>query len=132
MFAEGAGAASITVCIRDLVKPVWFLEEKIDAIDYNESDYQDIVVKYQDITKDIDWQNKRKYNLEGEGKKQIENLERMIEEKRIYDETMQEYLSLLEYTDTLKRIRDLYGKDGIQKDLRNASKPLIEQNTKDF
>ena len=115
-----------------LTNTIQELEEKIDAIDYNESDYQDIVVKYQDITKDIDWQNKRKYNLEGEGKKQIENLERMIEEKRIYDETMQEYSSLLEYTDTLKRIRDLYGKDGIQKDLRNASKPLIEQNTKDF
>ena len=36
------------------------------------------------------------------------------------------------FTDLLNEIRKLYGKDGLQKDLRNKSRPLIEKNTLDF
>lgn len=39
---------------------------------------------------------------------------------------LKDFIKLLEY------IRDLYGKDGVQKDLRDFSRPLIEQNTRDF
>ncbi|MTK64900.1 MAG: AAA family ATPase [Methanobacterium sp.] len=40
--------------------------------------------------------------------------------------TLNDFIKLLEY------IRDIYGKDGVQKDLRDFSRPLIEQNTRDF
>jgi len=39
---------------------------------------------------------------------------------------LSDFIRLLEY------IRDIYGKDGVQKDLRDFSRPLIEQNTRDF
>lgn len=39
---------------------------------------------------------------------------------------VKDFIKLLNY------IRDLYGKDGVQKDLRNVSRPLIEQNTREF
>ena len=32
----------------------------------------------------------------------------------------------------LKDIRELYGKNGIQKELRNNSRPIIQKNTKKF
>lgn len=55
-------------------------------------------------------------------KKQLESYEKYEKEMR----SLNDFIKLLEY------IRDLYGKDGVQKDLRDFSRPLIEQNTRDF
>jgi DNA repair protein SbcC/Rad50 len=54
--------------------------------------------------------------------KQLESYEKFKNEMAI----LGDFIKLLEY------IRDLYGKDGVQKDLRDFSRPLIEQNTRDF
>ncbi len=40
--------------------------------------------------------------------------------------------NLKDFLKLLTHIRDIYGKDGVQKDLRTISRPLIEQNTRDF
>ena len=40
--------------------------------------------------------------------------------------------NLKDFLKLLNHIRDIYGKDGVQKDLRNISRPLIEQNTREF
>ena len=53
------------------------------------------------------------------------DIESFIEDKK-------ELEKLSRFIDFLIEIRNLYGKDGLQKDLRNKSRPLIEKNTLDF
>ncbi len=43
-----------------------------------------------------------------------------------------EVKNLKDFLKLLDHIREIYGKDGVQKDLRNISRPMIEQNTRDF
>jgi len=49
-----------------------------------------------------------------------------------YKTFQKEVKNLKDFLKLLTHIRDIYGKDGVQKDLRNISRPLIEQNTRDF
>jgi DNA repair protein SbcC/Rad50 len=59
----------------------------------------------------------------------LEDLQKKIESYNTYlrkVKNLKDFLKLLNY------IRDLYGKDGVQKDLRNISRPLIEQKTREF
>lgn len=59
----------------------------------------------------------------------IQKIENDIKLNKIYRgelESCEKYLKLL------ADIRSLYGKDGIQKVLRNSSKPIIQKNTKEF
>ena len=48
------------------------------------------------------------------------------------DKFKREYDNLESYISMLKNIRELYGKNGVQKDLRNISRPLIQKYTKEF
>ncbi len=41
-------------------------------------------------------------------------------------------LNLTDFLKLLTLIRDIYGKDGVQKELRNISRPLIEEKTRDL
>lgn len=59
----------------------------------------------------------------------IKELEDSLKINKIYKENLkntEKFLSLL------NNIRTLYGKDGVQKTLRNASRPIIQKNTKEF
>jgi exonuclease SbcC len=59
----------------------------------------------------------------------IKELESKIKSFQKYEtdlKHLKDFLKLLNF------IRDLYGKDGVQKDLRNISRPLIEEKTRDL
>ncbi|MBP2045437.1 AAA family ATPase [Methanobacterium aggregans] len=105
---------------------------QLETIGYDEKAHE--IVK-----KDLDTKNGLLNDLKGEKQRfkgEEAQITRSIEEihKKIesysFDEKklsgLKDYLKLLDY------IRDLYGKDGVQRDLRNLSRPLIEQNTRDF
>ncbi len=49
-----------------------------------------------------------------------------------YKSYQNEVKKLKDFIKLLNYIRDIYSKDGVQKDLRNISRPLIEQNTREF
>ena len=49
-----------------------------------------------------------------------------------YKTFQEEVKNLKDFLKLLTLIRDIYGKDGVQKDLRNISRPIIEQNTREF
>ncbi|ADC46957.1 DNA double-strand break repair protein Rad50 [Methanobrevibacter ruminantium M1] len=59
----------------------------------------------------------------------IKNIEEIIQQNREYKE---EYIAVTEYYNLLEDFRKLYSKDGIQRDLKSQSRPLIQKNTKDF
>ncbi|WP_407376127.1 AAA family ATPase [Methanobrevibacter sp.] len=82
-------------------------------------------VKINEITKNIAVNSTR---LEGFVQKITEFTER-IEENRKY---VAQYDAVSDYIDILSDFKELYGKNGIQKDLRAQSKPLIQKYTREF
>ncbi|MDO5849977.1 MAG: SMC family ATPase [Methanobacteriaceae archaeon] len=59
----------------------------------------------------------------------IEKIENDLKVNKIYKEELE---SCEKFLKLLTDIRSLYSKDGIQKVLRNSSKPIIQKNTKEF
>lgn len=59
----------------------------------------------------------------------ITDISRKLEENRKYKA---QYEATCEYIDILSDFKELYGKNGIQKDLRAQSKPLIQKFTREF
>lgn len=64
-----------------------------------------------------------------ETKKRISELNDQIQD---YNKDKKELYKIGRFIGLLNEIRKLYGKDGLQKDLRNRSRPLIESNTLGF
>ena len=59
----------------------------------------------------------------------IDTIEKTIEKNR---KNKEEYIAIDEYYSLLENLRELYGKDGIQRDLRSQSRPLIQKYTREF
>lgn len=59
----------------------------------------------------------------------INEIEEALKVNKAYKEELK---NTEKFVSLLNNIRSLYGKDGIQKTLRNASRPLIQKNTKEF
>ena len=59
----------------------------------------------------------------------IDTIEKTIEKNR---KNKEEYIAIDEYYSLLEELRTLYGKDGIQEDLRSQSRPLIQKYTREF
>lgn len=59
----------------------------------------------------------------------IDTIEKTIENNR---KNKEEYIAINEYYSLLEELRTLYGKDGIQGDLRSQSRPLIQKYTREF
>lgn len=59
----------------------------------------------------------------------IGTIEKTIENNR---KNKEEYIAIKEYYSLLEELRTLYGKDGIQGDLRSQSRPLIQKYTREF
>lgn len=108
------------------------IENNIKATRYNEDRYKNVVFTYERSEEKLKELNKEINEIAGKATEIIANIEDLslkITQNDIFKgklENVQDYLKLL------KEIRELYSKDGIQKELRNRSKPIIQKHTKDF
>lgn len=71
-------------------------------------------------------------SLKGQLKSTGERIGELKKEIEIYLNDKKELEKIGRFIELLNEIRKLYGKDGLQRDLRNKSRPLIERNTLDF
>ncbi len=108
------------------------LKQEVEEIDYNEDVH--FKIKNALAAKNLEFSD-----LNGKKQKLIGNengLDSYIKELEIklksYESFQKEVKNLKDFLKLLTHIRDIYGKDGVQKDLRNISRPIIEQNTRDF
>jgi len=60
------------------------------------------------------------------------NLIQMEQNLELCHKNKKQLRNVSDFIKLLKFIRDLFGKDGLQRELRNRSKPLIEQKTRNF
>ncbi|MDR0901034.1 MAG: AAA family ATPase [Methanobrevibacter sp.] len=108
------------------------IEKEIKSSKYNEESYKNLIFIYERTSERIAELNKNISEITGKATEiiaNIEDLNKKIKENKFLKEKLE---NINEFISLLKEIRSLYSKDGIQKDLRNRSKPLIQKYTKEF
>ncbi|PKL69028.1 MAG: DNA repair protein Rad50 [Methanobacteriales archaeon HGW-Methanobacteriales-1] len=107
-------------------------QQELEGTAYDEEIHENLINSFND--KNIEFQdtNGQEKEYSGELKGVLENINRIGGELGLYGKYQAELSSLDDFLKLLNLFRDLYGKDGIQKELRNMSRPLIEQNTREF
>lgn len=107
-------------------------KNKIEAAQYDSEAYDKIIVRYEMYERNNQKSNEELAEIKGRARELIEVVNGINEKRRINQELQQEYNDISDYIDLLSHIRNLYSKNGIQKDLRNISRPLIQKYTKEF
>ncbi|MDP3033744.1 MAG: AAA family ATPase [Methanobacteriaceae archaeon] len=107
-------------------------QQELNNIGHDAEIHENLINSFN--SKNIEFQenNGQEKEYSGELKGVLENISRIEGELGLYGKYMAELSSLDDFLKLLNLFRDLYGKDGIQKELRNMSRPLIEQNTREF
>jgi len=108
------------------------LDQEIMDVAYNEELHNKIRKEWAVKNSELSDLNGKKQELLGKESgldRSIEELETKFESYKTFQN---EIKKLKDFIKLLNHIRDIYGKDGVQKDLRNISKPLIEHNTREF
>jgi exonuclease SbcC len=108
------------------------IKEDIKVCKYDEELYKSILHSYEKIADKVEELYKNISEIRGkttEIKSFINNINKKLDENKEYEKKLD---NIADYLKLLKEIRSLYGKDGIQKDLRNKSRPLIQKNSMKF
>ena len=108
------------------------IQNKIDASTYDKEKYEQITYRdemygrrYESFTNELS-------EIKGRARELINVHKTLAEKIKNNDRFQMEYDNISQYLVLLKDIRELYGKNGIQKELRNNSRPIIQKNTKEF
>ncbi|RBQ22505.1 DNA double-strand break repair Rad50 ATPase [Candidatus Methanobinarius endosymbioticus] len=108
------------------------IENNIKACNYSEDKYKNVVFTHEISKEKLKGLNKELNEITGKATQIIADIEDLTIKLNQNDVLKEKLENIEDYLKLLKEIRTLYSKDGIQKVLRNRSKPLIQKNTKDF
>ena len=118
--------------VNELENQVSVLENEFSEIIFDSNEYY-LVCNNLDVKKDVFNENNQKLSKnKGESSKIIENLVNIQNKIDEFSKISYDIEKLSENKGILEEIRECYSKNGVQKSLRNISRPLIEKNTKDF
>ena len=118
--------------IQDHSKEMGKLKEDIVEIGYEKEKHNLARQKLDICQKEFEKLQNKIGSLKGQLDIICERVTELKMEINEYAEDKKELERLSRFIELLNEIRKLYGKDGLQKDLRNKSRPLIEKNTLDF
>lgn len=105
-------------------------DKEIQDMNYDNQEHQNICDILSDKEEEYYTVQTHIAQIKGEAEKTISRLKELSDEKRDLSIVAHEYKVMLDYIDILMRLRDIYGKNGLQQELRSMSKPLIESKTK--
>ncbi|BBL61201.1 double-stranded DNA repair protein Rad50 [Methanobrevibacter arboriphilus] len=108
------------------------IENNIKACNYSKNKYENVVFTYERSEEKLKMLNKEINEIKGKATQIISDIENLTVKLTQNDILKEKLENVTDYLKLLKDIRELFSKDGIQKDLRNRSKPLIQKNTKEF
>ena len=108
------------------------INRKLDSSTYDEEKYEQIIYHDEMYSRRYESFSNELSEIKGRAKESITTLNILTEKIVNNDKFQQEYDNVSHLLSVLKDIRELYGKNGIQRDLRNNSKPVIQKNTKEF
>ena len=108
------------------------IEETLKTIRFDERKYKQITDTYQRLTEDLNKVILKESQLKGqitELNKSINDYQEKIERNK---EIKNDLINLNDYMEFLNTIRDAFSREGVQKDIREKSRPSIQANTKKF
>ncbi len=108
------------------------LNENIENSNYDKNQYDQLLYSYELFERKEKDYSSELSNIKGQSKELIAQVNALTEKININNEIKKEYDNTSEYLLILNKIRMLYSKNGIQKDLRNYSRPLIQKYTKEY
>ena len=114
------------------INQIDIIQNKIEATLYDKEKYEQILYRYERYERQQNAFKNELSELKGRARESIAYLKELSEKIIMANKFQQEYNDVKDYINLLNHIRELYGKNGIQKDLRSLSKPLIQQYTKEF
>ena len=108
------------------------IQNKIDASTYDKEKYEQIIYRDEMYVRRQESFTNELSEIKGRARELINVHKSLAEKIKNNDRFQKEYENISQYLVLLKDIRELYGKNGIQKELRNNSRPIIQKNTKKF
>ena len=108
------------------------IENKLKVSAYDEEKYERIIYDYERYERMLNSVNSELSEVKGRARESIAYRNDLAEKIKVADEIKDEYNNVSDYIILLNNIRELYSKNGVQKDLRNMSRPLIQKYTKEF
>ena len=107
-------------------------KNKIDASSYDSEKYEQIIYRFEMYERRQATFNNELSEIKGRARESISYIKDLSKRISTADKFQQEYDDISDYIGLLNHFRSLYSKNGIQKDLRNISRPLIQKYTKQF
>ena len=107
-------------------------KNKIEASVYDVEKYEQITYRFEMYERRQSSFNNELSEIKGRARESIAYIKDLSKKISASDKFQQEYDDISDYVNLLNHFRSLYGKNGIQKDLRNISRPLIQKYTKQF
>ena len=107
-------------------------KNKIEASIYDKEKYEQIIYRSELYDRRFNTFNTELSEIKGRAREAIAQVKDLREKIEIASIFQQQYNDISDYINLLNHIRSLYSKNGIQKDLRNISRPLIQKYTKEF
>ena len=108
------------------------INNQIKELGFNQEEYEKVSSEYTSCKNNLENIDKIIVKEETEQKLKKEEHEKYIKEKKKLEKIAQQQQSIEDYIKLLTEIRNLYSKDGVQRDLRNIVRPEIEKNTMDI
>jgi len=108
------------------------LKNKITSLNYNKENHERVKREWELKNEELMKLNGQKQLMVGELNQLSPSLQEINDKLNSIKEYEKELVNLKDFLKLLKFIRDLFSKDGVQKDLRNLSRPLIEEKTRDL
>ena len=114
------------------INQIDIIKNKIDASVYDEEKYEQIIYRSEMYERRYNTFNTELSEIKGRARETIGFVKDLTDKIEKADRFQQEYDDISDYLNLLNHIRSLYSKNGVQKDLRNLSRPLIQKHTKEF
>ncbi|MEM2098509.1 MAG: AAA family ATPase [Candidatus Bathyarchaeia archaeon] len=121
-----------SVKLEEAKKGVLALEGQIKGLGYDEAEHSRVKNEYQTAEAKLRDLEKELIRLEQEKFGFQTQVTKLDAELKVLEKTAKEKQRIEDYMSILNRIRDAYGKDGIQKLIRARARPVLEKATRDL
>ena len=107
-------------------------ENKIKASAFDQDKFEQTLFNYERYERRKNAISTELSEIKGQARESIKVVNDLTEKITTSRKFEQEYNDISDYINLLSHIRNLFSKNGIQKDLRNISRPVIQKHTKEF
>lgn len=114
------------------INQIDIIENKIEASAFNQEKYDQILSSYEKYDNRREAFSGELSEIKGEARESIKVLNDLTDKITASSKFEQEYNDISDYINLLSHIRNLYSKNGVQRDLRNISRPMIQKHTKEY